>query len=326
MLKFFRYNYLIQWVVIVVIAIIAWLPVFLRMHGELPAISGTTPLYFLLAGLIGQSSLIMSIIAFVVFVFLLFFFNTILSSNQLSSRNSTFGSLAFIVCFTCVPIDCGSFQFILACPFVLVAMQTMYSLLQTENLEMYLFNVGVFVALASMFYYPSIVLILWILLVMIVWGYRSFRLFLIPLFGLLMPYFVMFAVSYFKRCIPAFFDTYSSGFCGVEIHKISLTMQDMIVLSVLAVLFLLSYVKIKTSANNSIHIRKRIGVTLLLFVFAVFMMTMQPPLNSNGLIFVVLAIFFAMALSTIRKSNIVSVLVLIVMIGALATQYLPLFL
>lgn len=326
MLKFFRYNYLIQWVVIVVLAVVAWLPVFLHAQTVLPATDWTSPLYALLADILGQSTLIMSIITFAVFVFSMFFFNTILTSNQMSSRNSTFGSLMFVLCFACVPIKCESFQFMLACPFVLVAMQTMYSLLQTENPEMYLFNVGVFVALASMFYYPSIVLILWMLLVMIVMGYKAFRLFLIPFFGLLMPYFFMFVIAYFKRDIPGLIDIYSSGFCGVEMYKIHFAIEDVIVMSLLFVLFLLSYLKIKTSANNSIHTRKRLGITLLLFVFAVFMMAMQQPLNGNGLIFMVLAVFYAMALSTIRKSNIVSALILIMMIGALATQYLPLFL
>ena len=73
MLKFFRYNYLIQWVVIVVLAVVAWLPVFFHIQANLPAVSWTSPLYALLADIIGQSSLIMSIITFAVFVFSLFF-------------------------------------------------------------------------------------------------------------------------------------------------------------------------------------------------------------------------------------------------------------
>ena len=112
----------------------------------------------------------------------------------------------------------------------------------------------------------------------------------------------------------------------LKMYEIRFASEDVIALSVLSVLFLLSYLKIKTSADNSIHTRKRIGITLLLLLFSVLMMLMQTPMNSNGLIFMVLAIFFAVALSTMRKSNIVSALILVFMIGALATQYLPLFL
>lgn len=325
MLKFFRHNYVIQWVVIAIIAMVAFVPMFLQIPSELPKISATSPLYLLLAILVGNSPLIMSIITFAVFVFSMFFFNTILTSNQLSSRNSTFGSLTFVLCFACVPMDCANFQFMLACPFIMVAMQTLYSLLQTENPEPYLFNVGVFVALASMFYYPSIILILWVLLVMMVLGYKAFRLFLIPFSGLLMPYFFMFAIAYFRRDISGFFDTYSAGFCGIEIQKINLTIQEIATFAVLTLLFLLSYLKIRTSSSNSIHARKRMGITLLMMIFAVLMMVMQSPVSSNGLIFMILAIFFALALSTIKKSKIADILMVIFMIAALASQYLWLF-
>jgi len=324
MLKFFRHNYVIQIVVVVLIAITVWLPVFFRLPDELPTMSMTTPLYFLLAKIVGSSPLALTIITFLVFVFCALFFNTILTSNQLASRNSTFGTLTFILTLSCFPISCENYQFILACPFILVAMQTMYSLLQTENPEQYLFNVGVFVAIASMFYYPSIILILWILFAMIMMKYKSLRLLLVPFSGFFMPYFVMFAISYFNRSMTDFLETYSVGFCGLEFKEISFTPSKMAVSTILFLLLLLSYFKIKLLYDNSINARKRLDMTLLLLLFSIVMMTLQEPMTCNGLIFMTLAIFYALALSLVKKSKIFDVVFVFMMIGFVAIQYLPL--
>lgn len=325
MLKFFKYNYVIQIVVVALIAVIVWLPVFFRLPDELPTVSMTTPLYLLLTKLVWSSPLVLTIITFVVFLFCTFFFNTILTSNQLASRNSSFGALTFVLTMSCMPISCEHYQFMLACPFILFVMHTAYLLLQTENPEPYLFNIGSLIALASMFYYPSIILILWMLLMILTLKNKTFRLLLVPFSGFMFPYFVMFVIAYFSRTIPEFFETYSVGFCGLSFYKITLSSSEIIVYAVAFVLLLLSYLKINNSADNSINMRKRISNTLLLLFFSVVMMAMRKPTTSNGLMLVILAIFYALALSLMKKSRIFDVVFVILMVGVIAIQYLPLF-
>lgn len=324
MLKFFRYNYVLQRVVVALLAAAAWLPLFLNVPEELPAANLTTPLFLLLTNMLGTMPFIMIFLAFVLFLFSAFFFNTIHTSNLLSSRNSTFASLAFVICFASAPISCESLQYVFACPLILVVIQMMYSLLQTENPEPYLFNVGVFVALAAMFYYPSIMLIIWVLFVMISFGYKSVRLFFIPIVGMLTPYYLMLAVAYFNRSIEEVIETYSNGFCGLEMKFVGLSMEEILIVAVMSVLLLLSFVKVKSSANNSIHIRKRISTTMMLFLFSVVIL-LQNPAGGFGLFQMTVSVFAAMALSEVRKSRVVGILLAIVMIGAFAVQYLPLF-
>jgi len=327
MLRFFKHNYIIQLVVIVLLAIITWIPMFLNLPKAPLTTSITTPLFNFFVGIFNFAPWIVTIIAFLVFLLSVFFINSMLTVNQLASRNSTFGSLMYIVCSSCVVISCDSYQFIFATPFILITMQTMYSLMQSENPEPYLFNVGFFVSLASMIYFPSIVLILWVLLVMMMFGYKVIRLYLIPLLAFITPYFIMLAIFYFNRRLPEMFESYSNGFLGIELQSIELSTRENIVMIVLAVLFVISFIKIKSSAvDNSIQTRKRLSVTLLLLLLSLFMMAMQKPNFSNGMIFMVLSVFYAMALSTVKKSKIADVLLVIVIVGALSVQYLPLFL
>lgn len=325
MLQFFKHNYLIHYAVVVIVAALAWLPFFLRLPETLPETGANAPLYHFLAELLGPSPLAMSIVTFAAFVFALLFFNAMLTSNQLASRNSTLGALTFVLCMACTPLRCENFQFLLACPFIMLAMQTMYSLLQNDKPETYLFNVGLFMSIASLFYYTSMILILWVLLALIMIGYKSLRLFLIPFCGMLLPYFVLFVIAYFNHGIFVFLDTYSHGFCGLEIYGLNLDSQEIITISVLVFLFLLSVLKVMSSSNGSISVRKKNNMTTLLLLFSIVMTAMQRPAVCNGLFFMTLAIFFAMALSAVKKSKIVDVVVVMSMLAVIAVQYLPLF-
>ena len=76
-------------------------------------------------------------------------------------------------------------------------------------------------------------------------------------------------------------------------------------------------------ADNSVATRKKVGVTLWLFVFGFVMLFMQKPVMCNGLIFIVLAIFVSMALCYIKKSKIIDILLILLMIAIVVNQYLP---
>ncbi|MBP5644174.1 MAG: hypothetical protein J6X10_08125 [Bacteroidales bacterium] len=326
MLKFFKHNYIAQLIVIVLLLVALWIPVFISHVSEVAVGTPTTPLYNLIAGIFGSSSLAMTIFAFIIFSVSVLFFNSMLSVNQLVTRNSSIGAFVFVLCMCCVPIQDEFYPFMLACPFIMMAMQTVYLIYQVEKPEAYLMNAGLFVALASMFYFPAIILIIWVLLSILIMDVRGVRLSMIPVLGLMFPYFILFVIFYFNQTFIDNIHNYSLVFNELSLEKLGIGTSEMIVFALLFVFLILSLMMIKSgNADNSVSTRKKVNVTILLFVFSFIMLFMKKPVMCNGLIFLVLSVFISMALCYVKKSKLIDIVLIIMMLAVIANQYLPLF-
>ena len=72
------------------------------------------------------------------------------------------------------------------------------------------------------------------------------------------------------------------------------------------------------------NIRKRLGVAMLLTIFAIIMFFMNQPLMNNSLIFMMFAFFYAILLSDIKKTRLANIITIIMTLIIIANQYLPL--
>lgn len=326
MLKFFKHSYIAQLVAIVLLVAALWIPVFVSDTPDPVVGSPTTPLYNVLATLFGFSSLAITILTFVVFVVSVFFFNSMMTVNQLVTRNSSIAALVFVLCLCCTPLQNEYYPFLLACPFIMMAMQIIYLVYQIEKPETYLMNAGLFISLASMLYFPSIVLIIWVLLSLLVMEIKKFRYFLIPILGFLLPYFILLAYFYFTRSLVENVDAYLLAFNGLGFEKLAMKTSETIVLAVFFVLLVMSFLIIKSrDADNSLSTRKKICVTMLLLVFGFLTLFMQKPMMSNGLILMILAVFVSMALCYVKKTKVVDIVIFVIMMAVVAGKYLPFF-
>ena len=116
------------------------------------------------------------------------------------------------------------------------------------------------------------------------------------------------------------------AFNDLQLMKLDLSSADKIILAVAFVLSLLSILKIRSgNTDNSISTRKKVTVTIMLMAFSLIMLFMQKPVISNGLIFLVLAVFASMALCYVKKTKIVDIVIIVIMVAVFANQYLPMF-
>ena len=326
MLKFFKHNYIAQLVVIVLLLVVLWVPVFIAHVDDIAVGTPTTPLYNIFVGLFSRSSLTMTIFTFVVFGASVFFFNSMLSVNQLVSRNSSIGAFVYVLCMCCVPLQEVYYPFLLACPFIMMAMQTIYLIYQVEKPEIYLMNTGLFLALASMFYFPSIILIIWALISMMVMDIKGFRYYVIPITSFLIPYFLLFAYYYFDRTLIESYNDYILTINDLSLVKLRVSISEMSLLVLDLILLSLSFMMLKSgNADNSVSTRKKVNVTLLLLIFSFSMLFIQRPVMYNGLMFMVIAVFISMALCYLKKKKIVDILIVVMMVAIIVNQYLPLF-
>ena len=302
MLKFFKHSYIAQLVVIVLLIAVLWIP---ALGGHVSA---------------------MTIFTFVVFGVSVFFFNSMLSVNQLVTRNSSIGALVFVLCLTLVPINAELFGFYLACPIIMMVLQTIYLLYQIEKPEPYLMNAGFFLALASMFYHPAIILVIWVLLAMLIMDIRSVKLFLIPIMGFVFPYFILFVYFYFNKTLIENVRDYALAINELRFMRLEIGTAEIVVFILVFISLILSLMMIKSgNADNSMSMRKKVNVTIWLFVFSLMMLFLHKPVMSNGLIFMTLAVFVSMALCYVKKSKIIDIVLVLMMLAIIANQYLPLF-
>ena len=311
---------------IVLLLVALWIPAFVTQLRDTAVGTPTTPLYNLIAGLFESSSSAMTVLVFIVFGLSALFFNSMLSVNQLVTRNSSIGAFIFVLCICCVPIKDEYYPFLLAIPFLMMVTQTFYLIYQVEKPEQYLMNAGFFLALASMFYFPSIILIVWVLLAMLVMDFREPKHFLIPIMGFFIPYFILFVCFYFNHTLVEKIDDYILAFNEIGFEKLGVKTADWVVLVItLALTWLSIMVILSDKTDNAVATMKKVSITIWLFFFGFMMLFMQKPVMFNGLIFIVMAIFVSMVLCYVKKTKIVDIVIIVLMVAIIANQYLPLF-
>lgn len=207
-----------------------------------------------------------------------------------------------------------------------MAMHTLFLIYQTDNPENYMMNIGYFVAIASLFYYPSVFLMIWVILSFFILGFREIRYLMIPVTGFLLINGLFIGLIFLFGNTELLIDSYSKFFRNVKFFY-DLNQGDMILLIIFSVLFLISFLRTLSnrSSDKGSNVRKRVGVASVLTVFAIVMFFMHTPLMNNSLIFMMFAFFYAIVLSDLKKTKIANVVTIVVTLLILANQYLPLF-
>lgn len=325
MLKFFKHSYLTQHIVIIVMAIVLWLPTFISRSAFFIG-DDNTPLYNIIISLFDFSPFIINTIVFVVFVISLFLFNSVLSANRLVNKYSTVGSLTFLL-MMCSTSDLHiCYPFIMACPFILMAMHTLFLIYQTENPENYMMNIGYFIAVASLFYYPSVFLMLWVFVSFLILGFRKLRYLLIPFVAFMIVNAIVIGIAFLFGNYDNLIESYSFFFNNITLSS-DMTIGNVSILILTTFLFIISLIKVLGSRNSDYgsSFKKKVGVGIVMTMLSALVLFMHGPLMGNIMIFMMYAFFYAIALSDMKKSKIANVVMIVMTVIILANQYLPLF-
>ena len=306
-------------------AIILWLPTFITKSAFFIG-DDNTPLYNIIISLFDFSPFIINTIVFVVFVISLFLFNSVLSANRLVNKYSTVGSLTFLL-MMCSTSDLHiCYPFIMACPFILMAMHTLFLIYQTENPENYMMNIGYFIAVASLFYYPSVFLMLWVFVSFLILGFRKLRYLLIPFVAFMIVNAIVIGIAFLFGNYDNLIESYSFFFNNITLSS-DMTIGNVSILILTTFLFIISLIKVLGSRNSDYgsSFKKKVGVGIVMTMLSALVLFMHGPLMGNIMIFMMYAFFYAIALSDMKKSKIANVVMIVMTVIILANQYLPLF-
>ena len=304
MIKFFRQSYIIQYVVIALMAIALWLPSFVSGKVMMGLGEPVTPLFNLFDRLLGFSPILQHVLAFLLLVLETLVFNTMLVKNQVIGKVSTMGAFVFVLLMSMTCTQTNFFPFILATFFILLVISNLFDSYLVPNAEMNLLKVGVFLALATMCYFPSILLVLWVIIVLPIAKKGSLRLQLIPIFGFLFVYFVYFVGVFLFGDFQGLLMGYKEYFSMLRLSVEGFNLRMILLLAGLVVATVLLFFG-SSSANfeKTVAVRTKISMTFILAFFAVFLLFVGGNVLMNGLIFIVLSILVSYVFSYLGNTG-----------------------
>ena len=327
MIKFFRNSYLVQYVTIALLLIALWVPSFITGNVDPALRSPVTPLYNLLADLFDFWPPFMLIIAMLLMAFQAVFFNSILASNQLIGKVFTLGAVVFLLMMNLLPVQTTYYPFLMASLFLLMFIHTLFAIYQTPRPELYLLNAGVYLSLATMFWFPSLLLVVWGVIALSIVHKGSLRLHLIPFLGLLFPYFIYFSIHFLKGDLLQIWQYYGDFFNGLRFSVEGFNWLRIGLLGfLLLALFIPWLMPYNYSYEKSIAVRAKVTMTIILLCFGILMLFLEGDPMQSGVFFIAVSILFSYDLAYLDRLKWSNITFILLILAVLASHYVPLFL
>ena len=322
MIKFFRQSYAIQYVVIALLAIALWIPAFVSSKLTMGLGSPVTPIFNVVDNLLGFSPIAQHAFAFLLLVLETLIFNNMLVKNQIVGKVSTMGAFVFVLLMSLTVTQTNFYPFALSVLFILLVINNLFEVYQQPNPEMNLLEVGVFTAMASMCYFPSILLILWVLIALPIAKKGSLRLQLISIFGFLFVYFAYFVAIYLFGDFLTMMHGYRDYFASLSfsVAAFNLRIVLLLVFLVLSTVFLL-FGGSNANFEKTVAVRIKISMAVVLAFFAIVTLFLGNNVLMNGLIFIALSILISYAFSYLGNTGWANMILALFLVFVFANHY-----
>ena len=321
MIKFFRQSYAIQYVVVALFAIALWIPAFVSGKAIVGLDEPVTPLFNLVDKLLRGSAIAQHALAFVLLVLGTLVFNSVMVKNQIVGKVSSMGAFVFVLLMSLTVTQTNFYPFALSVLFILLSISNLYDIYLLPNPEMKLLKSSVFIALASLCYFPSVLLLLWAIIVLPIAKKGSLRLQLIPVFGFLFVYFVYFVCVFLFGNFGALLQGYEDYFTSFHFTVDGFNLRNIILLAVLIVSTVMMFFGNNSGFEKTVAVRTKISMTLILAVFALLTLFLGGNVLMNGIVFIVLSILVSYAFSYMGNTGWANLFLTLFIILVFANHY-----
>ncbi len=329
LIRFFRASFAIQYAAVLLMALILWLPSFVGDEVQVYSenLSDLQPFYQWTIGLLSALPLLVKLLAFALLVFQSFFFNAIMAANQLITRVSSVGAFVYVLLMSQAVDQTQLYPFLIASFFVLAALHTVFLVYDADRADVYIFNAGFFVALASLFYFPAALLLIWLWITMFIARQSDMRSWIIPFVGFLAPYFFVFSYYFLTDQLMQRMLAYKEIPQLINMPSLELQPIQLAIWAIIGVLLFTTYSYVwGNSAEKNVGLRKKIAMTTSLLFFALPSLLFSPvKLIQNGILIIPFAVFLSFTFAYTRSAKWQNLLLLLLMLLSVMNHYLPLF-
>ena len=279
MLKLFEKSTLFQVVVILLVTILLWLP-HLADPQPLTTPDGFAPLYSLLYNL-SLSPLLSVIIAIVIILVGGILLNLMLANAGLVSQNSLFPALFYILFMSATADTLSPTLIVGVLAIAFVNMLLLHSTLLTISSDK-IFSATALIGICSLFYLPSLVLLLSYLLVAVNYRLYTWRDWMVLLLGLLAPYILLWIIFFLNGTLAESFQEMAAA---LSFHLSPFTFHltlSLVANIILIVFFLVSLFVLLRHFNEKTTLwQKNATAVIMPMVAAIILIFYNPTLPIN---------------------------------------------
>ncbi len=273
---------------------------------------------------LGIQSIWIKVLSIVLLIYHAIQINRLVSLNRLTAENTLFSGLFYLLLLSLTADFIPLHPAILANTFLIIMLVDIFK--QTRNVDLHLniFNVGLWVGMASLFYFPYILFFpVGIIGVIYLRTFKTIDL-LRAIMGLVVPYFLMATILYLTDSLGDLWYRHISGAFQLLDINFPFGWQQYTVIGLFVLISLFSMVSMGSfSTGSNIHVRRKISVLFITLVGAVLLTMLVNNTGVQSLLFatVPLSIFLAMLFLKLEK-QVAEILHFLLLSMAIAFQYL----
>jgi len=317
-IRFFKTSYFSRLLVLILLILILWLPEMIIVTGNVS--SGQTSFLTL-------NPWIQQLLSIIIFLFIALLINQVATKHRLTDRNSYLTAFFFILIGSTSGVLTQMNPFLLATFFFTFFYQKVFDFQNSTKLITSTFNAGIFLGLASLFFPPAALLVLFAWFALLVYQADQWRAYVTIVLGILLPWFFVFSGYFWFNRLPEFLAGFLQYFHFREIlnpfsDNLDLAMFLLVALIILigafSTLGRLSSFKISMRQHASVSLWGLLFSLLIVFIFAapiqVLMLTTLPAALVAGIFF-----------SQMRRLKWANLFVLLWILFIFINHLLPLF-
>ena len=195
LIRFFKSSFYQQYLVLIIIAVLLWLRAY-TAPCQPHETTDISPLFSLLSGLLPANAVFRLIPALILLLLEAVLLNFILIRHELLPKNSLLGALVFVVLMSQAPYVIGMNPVLGAGIFIIPAFDRIMNTYGKADPTKDVFSAAFLLALASLFYFPAVFILLLLILSFAIFGTFSVRMLFVTLAGIFAVYLYLF-VYYF---------------------------------------------------------------------------------------------------------------------------------
>jgi hypothetical protein len=307
LISFFKSSYLIQYGLLVVLAVLLWLGAFLNpVVIDYSTNTYLNPAFELISSITVPGSILTILIAFLLNLFIAFALNFSLIRNDLTPANSLIPAMVYIVISSISIRIMGMNPVLFSSLLLIISFHNLLGIYSEEDAFDKVFNAGFFIGLASAFYFPAIFFFLFIWITFLVFRLMNWREWVISFLGLITPYMFIFTWFFLRDELLLLLNSYQEYFTSISFFNFQLdtTWTLFLIFAIMALMTLVAVFRVLANVNEkTILIRKKIWAIMWFTIIALLIFSISPAheFYGLGLLTISISAFIAIAFSYIKR-------------------------
>lgn len=295
LIRFFKSSFYSQYLLLIAIAVALWIRAVLD---PCQTVSGEESIVFnLIFSLIGSQQIVSITLAILILIFSAVLLNFVLVRHELLPKNSMLGALVYVMLMSNTPAAVGLNPVLLASLFIIPAFDQIMLTYGKPDPTQQVFTASFLLAIASLIYFPAIVLLLLLIFSLLVFQTLSFRIFLVSLTGVFAVYLYLFLFYFMSDSMEGQFWLYVEWFSTFPAFTIPPLSVNYGIWILILLLFVTALMHIFSQLNEgNISVRKKMLLNLWFLLLVLITLVFESDMLN-------IAIFFlAIPLTTIIAS------------------------